>query len=348
MKTIIVHSIISSNTIYKLTEFIHSHKQELGEVLVLFYAKSQSNRKWTLRENISFEYEILPEIKFEHRGKDLLTYTINPGLWKRLNAYDADRVIISGWSQYAYHLAFLWAKVNKKRITLWSGSTQYERTFLRHITAPIVRTIIWHCDDYIAYGSRAAEYLQMNGADKDSIEIFLNDVNKEYFKNQATQLKDQSKRLKKKFAIPFKTTFLYVGQFIQRKGILDLLQAFSDSKASEHNAGLLLIGYGNQKNEIARSIKTNSIRNVKMLDFVDQYDLPPYYAVCDYLILPSFQEVWGLVANEALYSNKKTIIRTSCGCYPDLKQRYPDRVIGFNSVQELTQIVGTIAQKNGQ
>jgi glycosyltransferase involved in cell wall biosynthesis len=65
-------------------------------------------------------------------------------------------------------------------------------------------------------------------------------------------------------------------------------------------------------------VKKLSIPNVYFFGSVEQYDLPKYYSVADCLVLPSVEEVWGLVVNEALYSGLKVIVSDKCGSGPDL------------------------------
>jgi len=80
--------------------------------------------------------------------------------------------------------------------------------------------------NYIAYGQRAKEYLQSLGADPAKITIFLNDVNRAYFTKQALFLRPNRQQLRKQLHITSPYVFLFVGQLIKRKGVIDLLSAF--------------------------------------------------------------------------------------------------------------------------
>jgi glycosyltransferase involved in cell wall biosynthesis len=46
--------------------------------------------------------------------------------------------------------------------------------------------------------------------------------------------------------------------------------------------------------------------------------MPAAYAASDCLVLPSEQETWGLVANEALACGRPIVVSEACGCAPDL------------------------------
>jgi glycosyltransferase involved in cell wall biosynthesis len=46
--------------------------------------------------------------------------------------------------------------------------------------------------------------------------------------------------------------------------------------------------------------------------------MPGIYAAADLLVLPSENETWGLVANEALACGRPIVVANTVGCSPDL------------------------------
>jgi len=318
MKTVILHSIVSSNTVYKLNSYIKEFKDELGEVFVIFCGKTERNRKWKLNEKINFKYEILPNYSLRFDSKDLFTYFITPTIIKRLNDLNPDNIIISGWDQFAYQLAFWWAIIKKRKITLWSGSTVHEKSWRRNLTLPLVRYFVKKSNKYIAYGQQAKEYLIKLGAEQNKIRIFMNDVNKEYFVRKAKKWRIKRKIIKRELKIVDPYNFIYVGQLIERKRVDNLITSFIKFSKDNSRWGLIIVGYGKKEQEIKYYLKENRINNVYFMGEVEQYKLPKYYTIADCLILPSFEEVWGLVVNEALYSGLKVIVSNKCGCWKDL------------------------------
>jgi glycosyltransferase involved in cell wall biosynthesis len=57
---------------------------------------------------------------------------------------------------------------------------------------------------------------------------------------------------------------------------------------------------------------------IHMLGFCNQTMMPKAYAAADVLILPSEQETWGLVANEALACGRPVVLSDAVGSAPDL------------------------------
>jgi glycosyltransferase involved in cell wall biosynthesis len=315
MKTVILHNIISSNTVYKLNSYISKNKKDLGNVVVFFCSETEENRRWNLSEKPKFKFKTLPGISLKIKGKDLFTYFINPSVIKELNSIDPDRIIISGWDQFAYQLAYLWGWIKRKKMTVWSGSTEYEKSWKRVVTCPMVKFFIRIADDYVAYGKRAKDYLVKMGARQEKIAIFLNDVNRQYFTGKARRARKKRGKIKHKLGLNKKYYFIYVGQLIERKGILNLIKAYRKFRKTNNNWGLVIVGYGPLENVISSYVKGEDI---KMLGTIEQYDLPEIYTSCDCLVLPSTEEVWGLVVNEAIYCGLKVVVGNVCGCVPDL------------------------------
>ena len=320
MKTLILKNIVSSNTVYQLNQYIKKNKKNLGQVQVLFCAQTEGNRHWKLNEKPNFQYKVLPNFSIKLQGKDLFTYFVNPSIIKEIGQYQPDRIIISGWDLFTYQLSFVWGKLNKKHITLWSGSTKHEKSWRRSLTLPLVKLFISWANDYIAYGTRAKEYLVGLGASPKKVKIFLNSVNLKRFPKQKTKPKN----------------LIFVGQLIQRKGILDLLSAYQMFKKTNPSWGLTIVGTGQLLPQIKQIIAKKKLKDIKLIGHTEQYQLSKIYATASILVLPSHQEVWGLVVNEALHSGLKVVVGDKCGCAPDLvKQGKNGYVFKSGSVSSL-------------
>lgn len=318
MKSLILHNIISSNTVFKLNHYISSHRSELGQTQVWFCATTEDNRRWKLHEPFHFPYTVLPHFSLRLRGSDLFTYFINPTIWSQLNAHRPDQIIVCGWDLFAYQAAFIWARLHRRRITLWSGSTVGEPSWRRSLTLPLVHLFIRWSHDFIAYGTRAKEYLSSLGADPAHITIFPNDVNAGYFRRQAQKFRPQKSRLKHQLGLHCSKNFIFCGQLIARKGVEELLTSYSQFRKHHADWGLVIVGYGQLEHRLKQRVNQEKIPDVVFLGAVEQYDLPRIYVACDCLVLPSREEVWGLVVNEALYCGLKVIVSERCGAAVDL------------------------------
>jgi len=189
----------------------------------------------------------------------------------------------------------------------------------------------------------ASRYLVLLGADHKKIEIFMNDVNKKHFTLEAKKWRFKKADIKKSFNITTKHNFIYVGQLIDRKGIESLINSYKIFKIANPTWGLVIVGLGKNENKLRRIVQTNNIQDIYFLGHVEQYNLPRLYVTCDCLVLPSEQEVWGLVVNEALYCGLKVIVSNKCGCGPDLVNNQNGYIFNFDKDGDLLKQMRKIA-----
>jgi glycosyltransferase involved in cell wall biosynthesis len=113
---------------------------------------------------------------------------------------------------------------------------------------------------------------------------------------------------------PRRPTVIFSGKLIQRKRPLDVVRAVERSSAAPN---LLLLGDGPLRAEVSRHERRLPVR---CLGFVNQSELPGWYACGDVLALPSDHEPWGLVVNEGMACGLVPVVSDAVGCAPDLVQ----------------------------
>ena len=111
---------------------------------------------------------------------------------------------------------------------------------------------------------------------------------------------------------PQRPVVIFSGKLIQRKRPLDAVRAI-EKCAGEVN--LLILGDGPLRAEIC---KYEARLPIRCLGFVNQADLPRWYACGDVLVLPSEREMWGLVVNEGMACGLIPVVSDAVGCAPDL------------------------------
>jgi glycosyltransferase involved in cell wall biosynthesis len=111
---------------------------------------------------------------------------------------------------------------------------------------------------------------------------------------------------------PRRPTVIFSGKLIQRKRPLDLIRAVERSRPAPN---LLLLGDGPLRAEVGGYERRLPVR---CLGFVNQSELPGWYACGDVLALPSDREPWGLVVNEGMACGLVPVVSDAVGCAPDL------------------------------
>ena len=306
---------------------------------VIALAEKEKNREWEInKDKIKFNYQILPGWHLFIWGKEReVPIHLNRNVLKTLWEYKPDIVITSGYDSIAYWQSFLYCKFLRKKFILWNGTTLLSvggRTGVRRI---LKRIIVKNANGYIAYGTKAKEYLKHLGAKSENIYISLNTVDTNDFHNKVFQYRNSKKFHKEREKYPG-VLFLYVGQLIKRKGLIQVLKALSVLQNSE--VGLIVVGNGPEDERLKTFCIKNELQNVFFEGFHQQEDLPRYYALADILILPSFEEVWGLVANEALASGLYVLCSRYAGAGYDLvKEGWNGKIFDPYNVEELAMVI---------
>jgi glycosyltransferase involved in cell wall biosynthesis len=105
---------------------------------------------------------------------------------------------------------------------------------------------------------------------------------------------------------------VFSGKLIPRKRPLDVIQAVAQADGM---LNLLVLGDGPLREEVRRFERSLPVR---CLGFVNQADLPGWYACGDVLALSSDREPWGLVVNEGMACGLVPVVSDAVGCAPDL------------------------------
>ena len=81
---------------------------------------------------------------------------------------------------------------------------------------------------------------------------------------------------------------------------------------------LLMIGDGELKKDLEKIVEKNNLKNCTFTGFINQSEIPKYYSISDLFVLPSENEPWGLVVNEAMCAGLPIILNKEIGCSDDL------------------------------
>lgn len=150
------------------------------------------------------------------------------------------------------------------------------------------------------------------------------------------------------FAKKFLGRFLYLGRLAPEKNINLLIHIFTEQLKDYH---LTLAGTGPLGDFIQAQIKQKNINNITLLGHVPNSEISQLFYDHDVLILPSKQEPWGLVVEEALAYALPVIVSNKVGCHPALiKHKINGYVFELDqhnlesSLSEITQSCHWVAQ----
>lgn len=98
-----------------------------------------------------------------------------------------------------------------------------------------------------------------------------------------------------------KKYILYAGNLEYIKGSDYLIPIYKEVLKKDKNVEMIIIGNGEMKYEMLNKIKCENLsNNIHCINHIPQDKLSIYMGISDVLILPSRNEAWGCVINEAL------------------------------------------------
>lgn len=314
-KVLILHNFMAP---YRFPLFRKLSEYKDVDLTVHFMTRSQKNRRWKKLPKLGFKYKVLPRWEISLSGKDLLAYIINYTFPFEFLRSNFDVVISAGWLDFASQMGFILSKIMGRKFIIWSESTINEPSFLRKITLPFVKYVVKHSDACIAIGTKSKEYLVSLGASQEKIFVAYSTVDVEHFVKKSQMSKQELEIYKNKLGLSKSKVILYVGQFIERKGLKYLIEAFQKIEKKLKNVKLLLLGYGPQKVELESMVKRKKLTGVCFKDHVEIDEIPKYYKLADVFVLPSYEETWGLVINEAMSVGLPIVTTRVVGASTDL------------------------------
>jgi len=278
-------------------------RQDGIDLLVVYETGMEANRSWSVPADLPYQHTRLRTASIDLRrlGTDAyLHLPLRP--LEPIRSFRPDVVVGAGggiWSSPANIATFALRRREGWAFVPWWGSFSKDQPSLASkLSERWVRHFLSHSDLCLAYGTRAAGELRRLGVAAEAIRCVPNAVPD----GEPGPTNGRPHR-------PMR--FLYVGQLIERKGIAELLEAFSQLPAGE----LYVAGDGPLRPLVARAVGGGRVTYV---GHVDRAALQRLYSESDVLVLPSRYEVWGLVINEALQHGLAVIATEAVGAVDDL------------------------------
>ena len=313
LKILILHNQLWSQYKSIIFENINNLCNKNGdELLVLQTSISEISRKDLIDFDInSFNYHynfILLNNKYLES-----TNSINTTFkWlKYIFIYKPDVINLTGYSEPGTLLILLVSKfLNIKTIITNESVSQKQSEFfnLFYSLKKTYKIILFNLTDYFfSYGINSNDFLYRHKVQKSKILSFLNSFDSERLKG----LSEINNKKEEQY-------FLFVGRISYEKNIDFLVQLALNLKKNKSNIVIKIIGSGPELDRLNSEIRILNLNNILFVGSIKWENLGGYYSKSLGLILPSFFEPWGMVANEAFFYNTPVICSRFCGCAGDL------------------------------
>ena len=190
-------------------------------------------------------------------------------------------------------------------------------------------------DHFFVVGKGGHRLMRFYGVPDNCVSLGLYGADDSLF-HDGTPLPDRSKRI------------IYVGQFIERKNIRRLIQAFmlANEKlrdSAEPNAWQLdLFGAGVLHDELSKTVEQSANRSIHIHQFRQPEDLAKEYRNARVFCLPSFEEHWGVVVHEAALSGCALLLANGVGAAEDFLGAENGISFSPSSVGEMTNAIARV------
>ena len=252
--------------------------------------------RWPLDKNAPFVFQSDREVTFYERSdystEDLLE------LYDKLKP---DLLYVTGWIDKPYLKVA--KKARKEGVpVICAMDNQWFGTFRQKIASALGRFVLLKSfSDVWVPGLYQYEYARRLGFSRDRVHTGMYCADTDKFL-KAFQLYHADKEKK------YPHQILYIGRFIELKGIRELIEAFKRTKEKlNHDWQLKLVGAGELKAEF------EGIPDVLVKDFVQPEELPGLVKDAGALVLPSHRDAWGVVLHEFACAGLPLVISSAVG-----------------------------------
>jgi len=249
------------------------------------------------------------EIPRKKEGKpfDRRYIHVTPGYIQHLLSFRPE-ALISNEMGFRTLIALTYGALFRKPVWVWWGGTLHtERKAgsMRRILRAIISRWARH---WISYGQTSTEYLRSLGIKPDSILEIQNAVDERLF----------TAPVEPEFQVEPRPVLLCAGRLVMRKGVEQLLNAAAAVQKGGLNFSLVLVGSGPDKLALEQLAVAIGLKNVHVLPVQRPEKMPAVYRSADVLVFPTLEDVWGLVANEAMLCGLTVLCSKYAGCAREL------------------------------
>lgn len=312
MKVLLIANIPNPYRIPLFNELHRQFSENGNEFEVLFGVKSYARRKFNLDlKECSFNYKILSSKGLKLFKSEGLVFTY-PGLIPYIIKSKPDKIIVAGFSIATIKI-FLLSHVLTFGYVIWTGAVIKKGRFDSKLQVLQRRVLIKKAQSFIAYGSKAKEYLESLGAKPGKIAIGINTVDTKFFTAE-------TEKIRKALEPNPMPVLSYVGYLNKRKNVAQLIDLAKE--LSIHlKFKLIIAGDGEEKSELEDRVVNEGLADfIEFKGFVQKEKLPEIYAQTDIFLFQTNFDIWGLVLNEAMAAGCCCLASTHAGATQDLIQ----------------------------
>lgn len=295
------------------------------DLTVLYERRKSSNRddKWAFSENSTYKVEYLDGIKI---GNELsFSFKIFNIIKKKW-----DLVIIGCYNSKIQMIAIIAMRLMNIPYSInLDGEPFIDKSFKGYIK----KFFLTGAKGYLVAGEKSSKSLRTALGINNYIEpYYFSSLNKEEILNNGSTEYCRDK------------TVLVIGQYFEYKGMDIALEVARRDLSIKYK----FVGMGKRTQLFCADMKTIP-ENVEIIPFLQKEELEDQYKKCGLLLLPTRQECWGLVINEAASFGMPIVSTWGSGAAVEfLDDNYPQYLAKSGDVDELYHCIKNILNNDNK
>jgi glycosyltransferase involved in cell wall biosynthesis len=269
------------------------------------FERSTRNRatEWMAYEDAPFPVREVPTLRWSLGERQVYA----PRSLSDLPGRGFDAMVLTGWESPAYWAALIRGRQAGARVVGF-----YESTLATHAFrgGPVVRArefFFRQLDAVVVPGEASLKAVLAMGVEESKVFVGFNPVDVAGIHAAVGRA-----RLKMNSIQTSEHRFLYIGQLIERKNVATLVEALK--LLPDTRDTLTIAGTGHLQGDLERLRDHLGLKGrVAFVGAVPYERVPEILADHDTLVLPSTEEVWGLVVNEALAAGLHVVVSQASG-----------------------------------
>lgn len=285
----------------------------------------QREVKWDVPLLEGYDYEFLEVIGASDKLGFFSPFPVN--LRKVLRDFDPDLIWMHGWNSIVFIYAVLISRFRKSKIVIRgeTGGHLVAPSWIKKSIKKIYLKVFFRLIDGALYiGRMNKEFYTEFKIPEKKLFFVPYAIDNDYFNPKKVDQVGVGLSIRAEFGIPPDSPLvLYASKLTKRKHAPMLVRAFCEAcrtalvRSEPH---LIIVGDGEDRSVVEKIISKNTFSNVTLAGFKNQSELVGYYSAADVFVLPSENEPWGLVVNEAMVSGTAIIASNEVGSVFDLVQ----------------------------
>jgi glycosyltransferase involved in cell wall biosynthesis len=262
---------------------------------------------WQFGQQLGFRYTVVGGVVVRRRDADGIDYYVSPRIfWHLIRVRPS--VIISGMFSFPTLYGWLYARLFGAKLFIFSDGTARSERNLSWLQRVARRFLLPRAAGCIAQSVPAAERFKELAPTK-PIFVAPHTTNLSPFLEIAA-VRNWSARPELRL--------LTVGRLIQGKGIHHLIRALAQMPSTHRPVHLTVVGSGPEEGPLKALAESYHLTNIKFSGFVDQAQLPAFYADADAFVFPTLGDTFGIAMLEAAASGLALVASNEAGATKDL------------------------------